>query len=255
MAGQRYHTLNFFYLNKFGYKIRKISLDGGFNCPNRDGKIATSGCVFCDPKTFSPSRRLKISSITAQLEEGIRRISTRHDVDHFLAYFQPGTNTYAPVERLKSIWGEALSHPKVVGLIIGTRPDCVPDEILDLLAELSDRTYLVVEYGLQSIHDRSLDWINRGHHFDAFVDAYDRSRARNLQMGVHVILGLPGENRDHMLATARYLAEIEIHSIKFHNLYAVRNTPLANWVTDGEVQLPQFEEYVNWVIDNTVRRK
>jgi radical SAM protein (TIGR01212 family) len=248
-AGLLYHTLNFFYLKKFGQKIRKLSLDAGFNCPNRDGTLATGGCVFCDPESFSPSRRLKLSSITAQLEEGIGRLSARYAAEGFVAYFQPGTNTYAPVDRLRSVFEEALAHPKVVGLAIGTRPDCVPDDVLDLLAELSKRTYLVVEYGLQSIHNRSLYWIKRGHDFQAFVDAYKRSRKRNLLVGVHVILGLPGETSEDMLATARELAGLKIHSIKLHNLYAVRNTPLAEMVARGEVELPRFEDYVNRVVD------
>ena len=248
-AGLRYHTLNFFYHKQFGKKIRKLSLDAGFNCPNRDGRLATGGCVYCDPESFSPSRRLKLSSITAQLEEGIRRLSARYNVQGFVAYFQPATNTYAPVARLRSVFEEALSHSKVVGLAIGTRPDCVPDEVLDLLAELSARTFLVVEYGLQSIHNRSLDWINRGHHFDAFLDAYKRSRQRNINVGVHIILGLPGETREDMLATARELAHLELHAIKLHNLYAVRNTPLAEMVAQGEVELPQFEYYIKLVVD------
>ncbi len=249
MAGLRYHTLNFFYSSKFGAKIRKISLDAGLNCPNRDGTLATGGCVFCDPESFSPSRRLKLTSITVQLDAGIQRLSARYAVDRFVAYFQPATNTYAPLARLRDVFEEALAHPKVVGLAIGTRPDCVPEDVLDLLADLSRRTYLVVEYGLQSIHDRSLNWIKRGHDFAAFVDAYDRSRNRNLFVGVHVILGLPGETRENMLATAGELARRDIHSVKLHNLYAVRNTPLAEMVAKGEVQLPRFEDYVNWVVD------
>jgi uncharacterized protein len=248
-AGFPYHTLNFFYLNKFGAKIRKISLDAGFSCPNRDGTLATNGCVYCDPESFSPSRRIKSTSITGQLEEGIKRLSSRYSAQRFIAYFQPATNTYAPVERLKTVFEEALAHPKVVGVAVGTRPDCVSDEILDLLAELSNRTYLVVEYGLQSIHNRSLDWMNRGHHYDAFLDAYQRSHKRNLLVGVHVILGLPGESREDILATARELACKNIHSIKLHNLYAVRNTRLAEMVARNEVQLPQFEEYINLAID------
>jgi radical SAM protein (TIGR01212 family) len=248
-AGLLYHTLNFFYHKKFGKKIRKISLDVGFNCPNRDGTLAINGCVYCDPESFSPSRRLGLSSITAQLEEGIRRLEARYAAQGFVAYFQPATNTYAPVDRLRSVFEEALSHPKVVGLAIGTRPDCVPDDVLDLLAELSKRTFLTIEYGLQSIHDRSLDWIQRGHHFQAFLDAYKRSRKRNLLVGVHIILGLPGETPEDMLATARQLARLKIHSIKLHNLYAVRNTPLAEMVARGEVELPQFEDYVNRVVD------
>jgi hypothetical protein len=248
-AGLLYHTLNFFYLKKFGQKIRKISLDAGFNCPNRDGALATGGCVFCDPESFSPSRRLKLSSITAQLEEGIGRLSARYTAGGYVAYFQPGTNTYAPVDRLRSLFEEALAHPKVVGLAIGTRPDCVPDAVLDLLAELSKRTYLIVEYGLQSIHNQSLDWIKRGHDFNAFLDAHKRSRKRNLLVGVHVILGLPGETSEDMLATVRELAGLEVHSVKLHNLYAVHNTPLAEMVARGEVELPPFEDYVNRVVD------
>ena len=205
--------------------------------------------MFCDPESFSPSRRLKLSSISAQLEAGIERLSARYAADGFVAYFQPATNTYAPVDRLRSVFEETISHPKVVGLAIGTRPDCVPDDVLDLLAELSKRTYLVMEYGLQSIHEQSLKWMKRGHDFQAFWNAYKRSRKRNLQVGVHVILGLPGETSEDMLATARELASLELHSIKLHNLYAVRNTPLADMVARGEVELPGFDDYVNRVVD------
>jgi uncharacterized protein len=248
-AGLLYHTLNFFYHNKFGKKIRKISIDAGFNCPNRDGTLATGGCVYCDPESFSPSRRLKTSSITEQLEAGISHISARYAPEGFIAYFQPSTNTYAPVARLRSVFEEALSHPQVVGLAIGTRPDCVSDDVLDLLADLSSRTHLVLEYGVQTIHNRSLDWINRGHHYEAFLDAYQRSRQLNINVGVHIILGLPGETHDDIMATARELARLEIHSIKLHNLYAVRNTKLGEMVAKGEIRLPEFEEYVNLVVD------
>lgn len=244
-----YHSLNFFYLKKFGKKIRKISLDAGFDCPNRDGTLAIGGCVYCDPESYSPSRRLRLSSVTAQLGQGISHLEARYDAQGFVAYFQPATNTYAPVEKLRCVFEEALSCRQVVGLSIGTRPDCVPDDVLDLLAELSKRTYLVVEYGLQSIHDRSLDWIRRGHDFQAFLDAYKRSRRKNLNVGVHVILGLPGETGEDMLATARQLAGLDIHSVKLHNLYAIRNTPLAEMVVRGEVELPGFAEYVNRVVD------
>ncbi len=182
-AGLLYHTLNFFYLKKFGKKIRKISLDAGFDCPNRDGTLATGGCVYCDPESFSPSRRLKLSSITGQLEAGINNVSARYAAEGFVAYFQPATNTYAPVKRLRSVFDEAASHPKVVGLAIGTRPDCVPDEVLDLLAEFSQRTYLVIEYGLQSIHNRSLEWIRRGHDFRAFMDAYSAAECASCRWG------------------------------------------------------------------------
>jgi uncharacterized protein len=167
----------------------------------------------------------------------------------FLAYFQPATNTYAPVERLRAVYEEALAHPQVVGLVIGTRPDCVPQDVLDLLTELSGRTYLSVEFGIQTMHDRSLDWMNRGHHHDATVEAIERSRGRGFEIGAHAILGLPGESRDDMLATARELGRLGVDAVKIHNLYCVKNTPLADQVARGEVRLMERAEYVRTLVD------
>ena len=189
------------------------------------------------------------SSITGQIDEAIRHLKRRHRASRFVAYFQPGTNTYGPIDRLRRAYLEALSHPEVVGLAIGTRPDCVGDDVLDLLAELAGRTWLVIEYGLQTVHDRTLDWLRRGHHYDAFADAYQRSRHRGLNVAVHVILGLPGESPRDMLATARTLAALDLHSVKPHNLYAVRNTALADQVAAGQVRLPEFHEYVSYLVD------
>ena len=162
-----------------------------------------------------------------------------------LGQVNPATNTYAPVERLRPLYEEALSHPQVVGLAIGTRPDCVPDEVLNLLESLAAQTYLSVEYGMQTMHDRSLDWMNRGHHHDAFLDAMDRSRSRGFEICAHVMLGLPGESHDDMLATARELARLEIDAVKIHNLYAVKDTPLAEQVQNGEVSLIGQSEYIH----------
>jgi uncharacterized protein len=248
-AGLRFYGLNFFHQKTFGTRVWKVSVDAGCTCPNRDGTLATLGCVFCDPESFSPSRRLRLPRVTDQLAEGIRRLGHRRRVENVIAYFQPGSNTYGPIDRLQAAFAEALSHPKVVGLIIGTRPDCAGDEVLDLLAGLAQRTWLMVEYGLQTVHDRTLDRLNRHHHFDAFLDACRRSRQRRLNVGVHVILGLPGESRDDILTTARTLAGMEIHSIKLHNLYAVRNTVLADEVTAGRIRLPEFNEYVGYLVD------
>jgi hypothetical protein len=225
-----------------------VSLDAGCTCPNRDGTLATLGCIFCDPESFSPSRRLALPRVADQLDEGIRRLS-RRGAQRFLAYFQPAANTYGPIERLRAAFDEALSHPQVVGLIIGTRPDCVSEEVLDLLAGLAERTWLVIEYGLQTVHDRTLDRLGRGHHFDAFLDAYRRTRQRNLNIGVHVILGLPDESPVDMLTTARTIAGLELHSVKPHNLYAVRNTILADEVAAGRIRLPEFHEYVGYLVD------
>jgi radical SAM protein (TIGR01212 family) len=248
-AGLAYHSLNFFCRKKFGARVWKLSVDAGCGCPNRDGTLGTLGCAFCDPESFSPSRRLGVASVADQIEEGIRRLTECRQAKQFLAYFQPGTNTYGPIDRLRRAFEEAISHPQVVGLVVGTRPDCVSDEILDLLAELAGRTWLGVEYGLQTIHDRTLDLLNRGHHYDAFLDAYDRSRRRNLNVGVHVILGLPGESPDDMRATAQALAQLDLHSVKPHNLYAVRNTRMADDVAAGRVRLPDFSEYVGYLVD------
>jgi radical SAM protein (TIGR01212 family) len=248
-AGLRYFHYNFFLRRRFGARVQKVSIDAGFTCPNVDGTVARGGCTFCDNRSFSPSRRLPRQDILGQIDEGIRRLKWRYEVDQFLAYFQPATNTYAPVERLRPLYEEAISHPQVVGLAIGTRPDCVPDDVLDLLEELAGRTYLSVEYGMQTIHNRSLDWMNRGHHYDAFLDAIERSRGRGFEICTHVMLGLPGESRADMLATARELARLGVDAVKIHNLYAVRNTPLADEVARGEVILMERDEYIATLVD------
>ncbi len=187
--------------------------------------------------------------IDQQIEQGIVRLRARYGVDQFLAYFQPGTNTYAAADRLRTLYQQAISHPAVVGLIVGTRPDCVEDDVLDLLGELSGETWLSIEFGLQTIHNRTLKWMNRGHDADAFPDAVRRSRSRGLRVGAHVILGLPGESQADMMATAEELARLQIDSVKLHNLHAVRDTRLAEMVASGEVRLPDREEYVGWVVD------
>lgn len=249
-AGLRYYHYNHFLRQKFGGRIQKVSVDAHFTCPNVDGTVAFGGCTFCDNRSFSPSRRIKQPTIRQQIDEGIRQLRRRHHhVERFLAYFQPATNTYAPVERLRSVYEEALAHESIVGLAIGTRPDCVGDDVLELLSEIGEGTYLSVEYGMQTIHDRSLDWMNRGHHYDSFLDAMARSRGRGFEICVHVMLGLPGETRECMLATAREVARLEVDAVKIHNLYAVKNTPLALQVARGEVRLMERAEYISTVVD------
>jgi radical SAM protein (TIGR01212 family) len=245
----RYFACNFFLRRRFGRRVQKVSVDAGFTCPNVDGTVAVGGCTFCDNRSFSPSRRLPRQGILGQIDEGIRRIKLRYKADDFLAYFQPATNTYGPLDKLRRLFEQALTHPKVVGLAIGTRPDCVPDEVLDLLEELAGRTYLSVEYGMQTIHDRSLDWMNRGCHHDAFLDAVSRSRGRGFEICAHVILGIPGESHDDMLATAQELARLRIDSVKLHNLYAVKDTPFAEQLQRGEATLMSREQYVSTLVD------
>lgn len=188
--------------------------------------------------------------IREQIDAGIRQLRRRYvGVDKFLAYFQPATNTYAPVARLRAVYQAALGHPAVVGLAIGTRPDCVPDDVLDLLHEFAASTYLSVEYGLQTIHNASLDWMNRGHHYDAFLDAMVRSRGRGFEICAHVMLGLPGETHAMMLATACEVARLKLDGVKIHNLYAVKNTPLADQLASGQVQLMERDAYVSTLVD------
>jgi radical SAM protein (TIGR01212 family) len=226
-----------------------LSLDGGFACPNIDGTIGFGGCVFCNIRSFSPSRRGPRRPIADQVAHARERLRRRYRTDHFIAYFQPGTNTYGPLDRLRSLYEEALAQPGIVGLAIGTRPDCVPESVLDLLAELARRTWVVLEYGLQTIHRRTLQWMNRGHDAEAFLDAVRRSRERELNVGAHVILGLPGESRDGMLQTAQLLASLPLQCVKLHNLYAVQDTPLAQMVARGEVQLPTRDHFVAAAVD------
>ncbi|RIK75692.1 MAG: TIGR01212 family radical SAM protein [Planctomycetota bacterium] len=248
-AGLRYYAYNYFLRHRFGQRIHKVSVDAGFTCPNVDGAVATGGCTFCDNRSFSPSRRLPRQNIAGQIDEGIRRIQRRYTAKKFLAYFQPATNTYAPVARLRPLYEQALAHPLVVGLAIGTRPDCVADDVLDLLGELAGRAYLSVEYGMQTMHDRSLDWMNRGHCHDAMLDAMQRSRGRGFEICAHLILGLPGETHADMLTTAREAVRLGVDAVKLHNLYAVKNTPLADQVVAGEVSLMNRDDYVHTLVD------
>jgi radical SAM protein (TIGR01212 family) len=248
-AGLRYFSYRSFLRQRFGCRVQKISVDAGFTCPNVDGRVALGGCTYCDNRSFSPSRRLPRRPIGQQVEEAIQRMRSRYDCEHFIAYFQPATNTYAPVERLRTVYEQALAHPQIVGLAIGTRPDCVPDEVLDLLAEFASRTYVSVEFGIQTIHNRSLDWMHRGHHHEASLEALQRSRGRGFEIGAHLILGLPGETLADMLSTACEVARLRLDSLKVHNLYAVKNTRLAQQVERGEVVLMERAEYVRTLVD------
>lgn len=248
-AGLRYYSYNHYLRSRYGGRVQRVSIDGGFTCPNVDGTVAFGGCRFCDNRSFSPSRRVSASSVRAQIDEGIRRLKTRYRCRQFTAYFQPATNTYAPVPRLRELYEAALEHPEIVGLAIGTRPDCVPDDVLDLLQELAGRTDLTVEFGMQTIHDRSLEWMNRGEDHATMVDAVERSRGRGFTVCAHVMLGLPGESHDDMMATADAIGLLGLDAVKIHNLYAVHGTPLAGDVQAGRVRLLELDEYVALLVD------
>ena len=248
-AGLRYHAYGHYLKNRFGARVQKVSLDAKMTCPNVDGTVAIGGCVFCDNRSFSPSRRIPQGAIQAQLDDGIRRLKKRYKVAQFIAYFQPATNTYGPVEKLRPLFEEAIADPRVVGLAIGTRPDCVEEDVLELIEELAGQTYVSLEYGMQTMHDRSLTWMNRGCIHQAMIDAVARSRNRGFEICGHIMLGLPGESRSDMLATAREVARLGLDAVKIHNLYAVKNTPLADQVAAGEVTLMPRDEYVRTVVE------
>lgn len=247
--GHHYFPLNLYLQNRFGCRVQKISLDGGFTCPNVDGTVATGGCTFCDNRAFSPSRRVRRDAISSQINRGIEGLSRRYSTEKFLAYYQPATNTYGPLDKLRTLWETALEDPRIVGLVIGTRPDCVPNEVLDLLDEFTDRTYVSLELGIQTIHNASFDWMNRGHHHDASVDAMQRVAGRKFEISMHIMLGLPGETHAMMMETADQVASWHPASVKIHNLYAVHRTRLAEQVRTGEVKLLELEEYVQLLAD------
>lgn len=247
--GLRYYPLRLFLRQKFGGPVRKITVDAGFSCPNVDGTLSRTGCIFCNLASFSPARRHPPRPIREQIQHTAEKLRQRYGPCQFLAYFQPGTNTYGPVEKLQKLYLEALQEPGVVGLCIGTRPDCLPEEVLDLLAELAEKTWVLLELGLQTIHNRTLAWIGRHHTYEAFLDAAERAQRRHLAVGAHVILGLPGESAPEVQATAQEIARLGLHSVKIHNLYVAQQTRLAQLYQAGQVRLPSREEYVGLVVD------
>jgi hypothetical protein len=248
-AGRRYHTFSHFLQKRLGTKAYRVTVDGGFTCPNVDGTVAVGGCVYCDNRSFSPNRRQPRVPVREQVRRGIEWLTKRYQADRFIAYFQAATNTYAPVERLRRLYDEALEHPQVIGLAIGTRPDCVPDDVLDLVQGYARDRYVCLELGLQSVHDRSLDWMNRGHYYHQFVDAVERCRGRGFEVCAHVILGLPGESRADMLATADALAGLPVQGVKVHNLHVVRATPMEAMFRRGEVKVFERGDYIGVVCD------
>jgi radical SAM protein (TIGR01212 family) len=246
---RRYYAFSRFLRERFGAKVYRVTIDAGFTCPNVDGTVAVGGCVYCDNRSFSPNRRLPRATVGEQVRRGVEILRKRYGAERFLAYFQAATNTYAPVEKLRRLYDEALEHPQIVGLAIGTRPDCVAEPILELIQGYAGNRYVCLELGLQTIHDRSLDWMNRGHHYEAFLDAVRRCQGRNLDLCAHVILGLPGESHADMLATAEALAALPMQAVKIHNLHVVRKTPLEEMYESGQVRIMEREEYVAVVCD------
>lgn len=248
MNDKRYNQYSAYLKQKFGVKVYKITLDAGFSCPNRDGTISSGGCIFCDDGGSFSQAHSNLLSIEEQVETGIKNLSQRFRAEKFMSYFQAYSNTYKPVKELEKIYNASLKNDKIVGLSIGTRPDCVDDEKLDLIAGYKDDYYTWVEYGLQSIHDKTLLKINRGHDFDCFLRAYEKTKARGINVCVHVIFGL-WETREEILQTAKKLAELEVDGVKIHMLCALENTKLAKIYEENLIDFMSEREYIETVCD------
>lgn len=233
---------------QFPFRVQKISVDAAFSCPNRDGRLSLGGCTFCDNKTFNPSYCDRGKSITRQLEEGKAFFAKKYPEMKYLAYFQAYSNTYAPLEELKRKYEDALAVDDVVGLVIGTRPDCVSDEALDYLQQLNQRTFLIVEYGIESANDNTLRRINRGHTFDCSRQAIIKAHQRGIITCGHIILGLPGEDEEEMLRQASTISQLPLDILKLHQLQIIKGTPLAKEYEAHPFHVFSAEEYVNLVI-------
>ena len=247
----RYNDLSAYLSAHFPYKVQKISLNAGFTCPNRDGTVGYGGCTYCNNQTFNPAYCKTEKTVTEQLEEGKQFFARKYPEMKFLAYFQAYTNTYAELEELKRKYEEALQVKDVVGIVIGTRPDCMPDTLLDYLEELNQRTFLIVEYGVESTDNDTLKRINRGHTFEVAEEAIRKTAARGIRVGAHIILGLPGESNEQLIEQAGVLSRLPLTTLKLHQLQLIKGTRMAH---EFEMQPEDFhlysaDEYIDLVID------
>ncbi len=246
---KRYYTQNFYLQRRFGQKVIKVSLNGGFSCPNIDGTKGTGGCTYCSSSGSGDFAGNPLESIFEQFRHVREILNKKWETGLYIPYFQANTNTYAPLTRLKALYEDALTQDDVVGLAVSTRPDCISDETADYLAELSERTYLTVELGLQTIHDETGRKINRCHTYEDFLSGYEKLHSRKINVCAHIINGLPGETHDMMMQTTSALSQLELHSLKIHLLHIIEGTVLAEQYKNGEFEAMTYDEYVNTVCD------
>lgn len=245
----RYYSLNQYLKDIFGEKVYKIALDGGFTCPNRDGTLDTRGCLFCSGMGSGDFAESRKDSITEQIENGKKRLSGKFENGKYIAYFQAFTNTYGPIDVLRSKYEEAIQHPDVVALSIATRPDCLSDEVLALLKNMNDKKPVWVELGLQTVHEKTAEYIRRGYQLDVYDDAIRRLKTIGVEIIVHVILGLPGERREDMLETVRYVGESGVNGIKLQLLHVIKGTDLEQEYDKGVFKVLEMEEYTDLVAE------
>jgi hypothetical protein len=227
-VARQYHAFGPYMKELYGQPVYKVNVDAGFTCPNRDGTVASGGCIYCNNDSFRPEACTSAETVRTQIERGIPYLRSRYRAEKFIVYFQPYTNTYASVEILEQLYQEALDNPGVVGLAIGTRPDCIDEEKIALLERLAKDHFILVEYGLQSIYDKTLEFINRGHSYSCFLDSLAMTAGRGIHIGAHMILGFPTETREEMLNTAEELSRLPIEFLKIHQLQVVKDTALAD---------------------------
>jgi radical SAM protein (TIGR01212 family) len=247
-GGKRYNSYNTYLRHKYGQRVQKVTVDAGFTCPNRDGTIASGGCIYCNNESFNPGYNDPTKSVKQQIDEGTEFLRRRYGVEKFVVYFQPYSNTYASLDKLKQLYEEALSLPEVIGLTIGTRPDCVDEAKISYLESLARSCDITIEYGLESIYDESLKRINRGHDYQSYLDAIEMTKDRGIKIGTHIILGFPWENQEQWLHEADVLSEIDFDFLKIHQLHIVKNTVMAQQHDKSPFRLFTLSEYVNTVV-------
>jgi len=248
---KRFNDYSSFIKKQFSKRVQKISLDTGFTCPNRDGTKGVGGCTYCNNQTFNPNYCKPDKSITQQLNEGIEFFAKKYKTQQYLAYFQAYTNTYADIELVKHLYNEAIGHPQVMGLVIGTRPDCISNDLIDFLSELSNQYYISLEFGVESTLDKTLKIVNRCHTFKETVAAYELSKNKGLHLGAHMIIGLPGESKEDILNHAKEISKLPINSLKLHHLQVVKHTMMATQLKEDPAMFSFFtiEEYVDLITD------
>jgi uncharacterized protein len=246
---KRYHTWNYHLKNKFGHKVFKVALDGGFDCPNRDGTVAHGGCTFCSAAGSGDFAGNRADDLIKQFDEIKEKMHTKWKDGKYMAYFQAFTNTHAPVEVLREKYESVLNLDGVVGLSIATRPDCLPDDVVEYLAELNQRTYLWVELGLQTIHESTANLINRAHDFPSYIKGVEKLRKHGIRVCSHIINGLPLESTKMMMETASAVANLDVQGIKIHLLHLLKGTPMVKQYEKGMLEFLTFEDYVNLVCD------
>ncbi len=248
---KRYNDFPSYFRKIFSERVQKVSIDAGFTCPNRDGKKGTGGCTYCINESFNPSYCTPDKSVTRQIEQGIAFFDKKYKTQRYLAYFQAYSNTYAPLDILKKLYTEALAHPKVIGLVVATRPDCVNDEILDYLESLAKDYYIVIEYGIESCNDKALEYMNRGHNYKEAEDAILKTAGRGIHIGAHLVMGLHYDDYDTMVENAVKVSRLPIETLKLHQLQVLKNTVMEKQYKDDPELFTMFglDEYLDFLVD------